>query len=149
VAFEFNTRGVLDRLQALAASLAAVSTVVVGAPLAWPATASGTVAAVVLLAGQSMTRDDSNGLLQREARFVILLGYPVQSDVAAAEQAIADAIDALLPALYSDATLNTQLLLGLQADAAQADTADYQLFAAQEVRLYPVVVRGQQLAAVA
>jgi alpha-D-ribose 1-methylphosphonate 5-triphosphate synthase subunit PhnG len=141
VAFELDAVAVLERLQVLADALPTVQAAVLGIPETWAAQ----LTAAVTLAGQDVAKGDDEvaGTIERDTRFLVQFGYSTDGDEAAAELALAAAVDAFLPAVRGDAEMQ-RLLAGLTADAPMADTVEYQLFASQEVRLYPVLVRGQQ-----
>ena len=140
-AYPLDLAAVLERLRALAEALPAVQAAVLGIPDSWEVQ----LTAAVTLAGLTAfhAEDDVPGALQREARFLVQLGYSTDGDEGGAEVALAAAVDAFQRSAYGDEQLN-YLLASLSVDAPQADQIEYQLFASQEVRLYPLVVRGRQ-----
>lgn len=142
MAYPFNTSGVLLRLKALVESDSAISGCRIGFPAAWPDRFS----AYIGTGGQSIDDEIDHGL-RRELRFLVMTGYRIvpgaDAAIETAELAIVDALDRLLLAIYGDPQLN-DLLAKLHADSTISDTAEYQMYASQEVRLYGLSVRGEQ-----
>lgn len=134
----FDTAGPLQALYDLLVTLSGLQKVYIGAPESF----SNQVSAYVAVAGQRIIRKNS-GCLQREARYLIVLGYRVKGAEATAETTIGTLIDALISALYLDLTLGGWSL-SLDIDATQADTPQYELAAGQEYRRWPLVVTVTQ-----
>lgn len=136
----FDTAGPLQYLATLLGTLApaGLQRVYIGAPESF----SNQVSAYVAMTGQRVIRKNT-GLLQREARYLIVLGYRVKDHEDTAETTIAALVDALVSKLYLDLTLGGWSL-SLDIDLTQADTPQYELAAGQEYRRFPLVVTVTQ-----
>lgn len=137
--------------------LAAVVTLVTGLPgmqsvfLGVPESLPTRVGAYVTLGNQTIIDRATGGLLQREMRIRVVLGYRVAAQEQGAEQAVAAALDALQAAVYSDRKNNgplSQLLASVRLEMTLAENAEYEGIAGQEFRRLPLVIIGTQQATV-
>jgi hypothetical protein len=101
----WNSKAVLQRLTAIADSLVDVDAAYRG----WGANPSHRFVAFVLLAGSTAigTPNATAGLLRRERRHHVVFAYRIDGnpDIAAAEDKLADTLDAFELAVYQDAPL--------------------------------------------
>jgi hypothetical protein len=132
----FNTAGPLQALYDLLTTLTVpgLQRVYIGAPESF----SNQVSAYVAVAGQRIV-DKATGLLQREARYLVVLGYRVKDHEDTAETTLAAIVDAFVTAIYQDRTLAGWSRV-TSVDLTQADTPQYEIVAGQEYRRLPMVV---------
>lgn len=134
-----DTAAPLAFLAALVAAQPGVQGVVIGAPTSLDKRLS----AYVACAGQVPIRKATDGLLQRRARYLVVLGYRTGGDAAAAELALPAVIDALTRALAADPTLGGTAE-DATLDASGGDSIEYRPYAGQEFRQYPLVIEATQ-----
>jgi hypothetical protein len=126
-----DTGAALAALVALVGALPGLSAgaVVVGIPKALDKRLS----AFVALGGGEPFDKTTGGQIERRPRFLVTFGYRVGGDPGPAEAALADAVDALVAAIYADRTL------GGACDSARIvgvpDDIVYRALVAQEFRL--------------
>ena len=129
----FDATAPLSALQALVAALPGMQEVYIGIP----ASRDGRVAATVTLAGHPV-EDKATGQLIRRGRYFITFGYRVDDDAQSAELTLAALVDALQTAWSGDRTLGGACA-SCTLDFSLADKPEYQLDAAQENRVYPII----------
>lgn len=134
----FTTKTVAQQLVTILGGLSGVGS----AQLGVPESIGRRVYGIVTAAGQSIV-SKTTGTLRRSARYNCTLVYRVDGSEATAEEALMDALDAFLTALYADRTLGGRCK-DLTIDASLADTPEYQLRAGKEYREYPVIVTVMQ-----
>lgn len=125
--------------KAIATQLVAVLTgLSITAQIGAPKSVAPTVSAWVSF-GSTRGLRKATGTAQRTKRFFVLFVYRLDGDETTAEQALMDAVDSFVTALYADLTLN-DTCRALEVDTGLADEPDYQLRAGKEYREYPVLV---------
>jgi hypothetical protein len=134
----FNAKAPLAALVTLVTGLAGVQSVAKGVP----ESLGHQVCAYVTLGGQRPF-DKASGLRERELRYRVTFAYRVAGSEGAAEDKLADVVDALEVALYADRTLGGTVR-SLEADFSAADDPRYTMVSGQEYREYPVVVTVKQ-----
>lgn len=135
----FDTGAVLSRIVTLLTN-AGVQQVYTGAP----ESLSKRVSAYVAVVGQQVS-DKPAGVLRREARYFVGLGYRVSGAEATAETDLATFLDAFLTAFYADReTRLNGTCTNCWLDLSLADDPQYQVTAGQEFRLYPFIVIAVQ-----
>jgi hypothetical protein len=136
----FDTAPLLNALVTLVEAQPGINEVYVGVP------ADPNKAGVAYITwGRRTLVNKANQLLQLEVRFIIMLAYAVDGDaVEGAERAMGTALDALALALWEetieDLHPGSVLKPLVELDMSLVDTAEYQVYKAQEYRRYPVAV---------
>lgn len=130
----FNTKAPMQQLVTILDAIPAIQQIYTGAP----ESVGPRLAAYVAAASQTIA-DKATNVLQREQRYFIGLTYAVEGSEGTAEEALADALDALITAVYNDRTL-AGAVYDARLDFALADQPTYQVAAGLEVRVYPVMV---------
>lgn len=130
----FNTKAPLLQLVTILDGIAAIQQIYTGAP----ESVGPRLCAYVTVASQTIV-DKATRVLQREGRYTVGLAYAVEGNEGAAEQALADALDAFITAVYADRTL-AGTVYDARLDFALADSPEYQVAAGMETRVFPVVV---------
>lgn len=133
----FDTAPALNRIVEIVEGLPGVQRVYIGVPN----TVQGAGACYITV-GRQRIIDKANQLLQRELRFVLTFCYAVDGTlVEGAERAIAEAVDALIDAVWLETEDGASVLKDLmEIDLSLSDTAEYQVQVGQEYRRYPVGV---------
>lgn len=138
-----NTVAVADALVAILEAIAevvAAGEVGIGVP-----ESTGKRVSAYVTMGSQPNGQKATGLIQRDARYMILLAYRVDKDQELAERTLMSMVDHLLAALYADLKLGGACS-NIEIDTGLADTPDYQLRAGKEFREYPVIVTARQYA---
>lgn len=134
-----NTLATLDALETLVDGLAAVQTTYVGIPNSLDARLSG----IVAVAAPAL-KQKAAGLVMYTPRFYLGLGYRLVNSTAveikAAERGLATALDQLINALLADRTIDGTVD-DIELDFSFANNALYQMFAAQENRLFSISIQ--------
>jgi hypothetical protein len=112
-----------------------------------PASRSAKVVVTVTLAGMPI-QDKGTGSLMRLGRYFITFGYRVDQDTTDAELTLAALVDAFVAAWKVNRTLKdgtgTATCQSCTLDFHLADKPEYQMDAAQENRVYPIVAECRQ-----
>lgn len=133
----FDTTPALNRIVEIVTALPGVQNVYIGVPNQ----VKGAGACYITL-GRQRVIDKANQALQRELRFILTFCYAVDgAAVEGAERAIAEAVDALIDAVWLETENGASPLKDLiELDMSLSDTAEYQVNVGQEFRRYPVGV---------
>lgn len=134
----FNTKTVLAKLETIVRGLSGVQATYIGVPQS----IGERVCAYITLGGQRPF-DKAAGLRQREMQYRVVFSYRVGGDAQSAEESIADLLDALEAALYTDRALGGTVE-SLEADFSMASDPRYVATAGMEFREYPVVITVKQ-----
>lgn len=138
-----DSAAVLDGLKAVLESVAGVKSVTFG----WPKAPSGDVAAWITLGGRGDGADSrwTSGLVRRDMRMIVWLGFSVGTAPSGTERALAVATDDLEVKLYQARSSNLSgLCEALKVDFTLADNPDYLTLGGTERRVYPVGVSATQ-----
>lgn len=103
-----------------------------------PASLTGQVTGFITIGPQPNASKTTQTFVRRP-RFLIILGYFVQSAEQAAEELIGDYLDDIIEKMYADRTLGG-LVTSLFLDLSGADAPEYRIYAGRMYRLYPIVV---------
>lgn len=103
-----------------------------------PASLTGAVTGFITIGPQPNAAKTTQTFVRRP-RYLVILGYFVQSAEQTAEEQIADHLDNIIEKMYDDRTLGG-LVNGLALDLSGADAPEYRIYAGRMYRLYPIVV---------
>lgn len=135
----FNTVQPLDRLAVLLTN-AGAQNVKKGVPEAY----SHKVSAFVTFVGQEIV-DKAGGLLQREARYYVEIGYKVKGAEDTAEVSLAAIVDSFITGFYADRKTGLAgTAESCSLDLTVSDRPEYTPVAGSEFRVYPLVVTAVQ-----
>lgn len=138
----FNTSAQLTRvvtlLESATLTAAGLQDVIVGVP----GTIGYKLSAFVTLGGQS-AQDQAAGLVYCDASIRVTFAYRTGGDVATAETALADVLDAFKTAFYA-ARKTDAVLRGMKLDLSIAGAPRYETVAGQEYREWPLLLWGRQ-----
>ena len=123
----------MQALQTLVAALPNMQTTYLGIP----ASRTGRVVSTITLAG-AVLENKGAGQLIRHCRYFITFGYAIDQDTAPAELTLAALVDAFVAAWKVDRTLGNTCA-SCTLDFHMADRPEYQMDAAQENRVYPII----------
>jgi hypothetical protein len=135
---EFDIESAFDAVKALVQSIDGMMTVKEGVPEALGPSVSAFIAMAPIA-----FRDVAAGLVEAEVTFYILLGYKVSSAEADAERKLMRGVANLIPkflAAREDDFGGT--LVSSSINLELAAQPEYEIFAAQEYRRYPVLIKG-------
>lgn len=129
-----NASAPITAIAAMLTATAGVQAVYTGVPESM----SHRLSAFVAMAGQRI-RDKATGLLEREARYTVGLGYRVKGAEAAAELALAAAADAFTLAFYADRDLGGSVLSASLGETG-SDAPLYYDIGGEEYRVFPMLI---------
>jgi hypothetical protein len=134
----FDIESAFDAVKGLISSIDGMLLVKEGVPEAF----GPSVSAFIAMAPISF-RDIATGLLEIEVTFYVLFGYKVSGAEADAERKLMRGIADLIPKFVA-ARLNDfgDTLVSATINLELAAQPEYEIFAAQEYRRYPVLIRG-------
>lgn len=133
-----NIEAAFDKVKALIQSIDGMMLVKEGVPDAFGPSVSAFVAMAPIDFSTIAT-----GLSEVEVTFYVLLGYKVSGAEAEAERKLIRGVAALIPKFLDartsdfDGTMNDSKI-----DLSLAGQPEYELFAAQEYRRYPILIKG-------
>ncbi len=142
----FNTAEQLARVVALLQGAdmiaAGLQDVVVGVPKA----PDYKLSAFVTLGGQAI-QDQAAGLVYCDASIRVTFVYRTGGDVATAETALAEVVDAFKTAFYASRKTDA-VLRGMRLDLSIAGSPRYETVSGQEYREWPCMLYGRQEATI-
>lgn len=130
----YSTSAVATQLVAVLAGLSGMGTAQIGAPESM----GNRVMGYVTMGSQGTARK-TNGVMQRETRFFVMMAYRLDGAEATAETTLMGLVDAFFQAVQDDLTLGGTVF-GTEVNSLSADEPEYALRAGKEYREYPIVV---------
>ena len=136
----YDTAGVANQLVTVLTGLSGMGAVQIGQP----ESVGVRVSAHVTMGSHSPARK-TNGIMQRETSFFVMLEYRLDGAEATAETTLMGLVDAFFQAIQDDLTLGGTVF-GTEISSPSANEPEYLLRAGKEYREYPILITVTQRA---